>query len=176
MPAEFARVGDLVVDAYRTLGDPAYEPYEAVIRDVAGRVADGVVLVAELESRIVGSVTFAPPGSSMSEGDDPAAATIRLLGVDETARGQGVGEALVRACLDLATAAGLSRVRLGTRPSMHAAHRLYERLGFRRDPVRDFWPTPTIQLLAYVLDIDTGSEQRDAAAGSGQRATQPPST
>ena len=40
---------------------------------------------------------------------------------------------------------------LSTDPRMTAAHRLYERLGFRRLPERDWTPVPGIDLLVYAL-------------------------
>jgi hypothetical protein len=36
---------------------------------------------------------------------------------------------------------------------MTAAHRLYQRLGFERDPDRDWRPDPQILLLGFVLDL-----------------------
>jgi ribosomal protein S18 acetylase RimI-like enzyme len=50
--------------------------------------------------------------------------------VDESARGQGIGEALTHEALRLARAAGARTVDLTSRPSRVAAGRLYERLGF----------------------------------------------
>ena len=50
--------------------------------------------------------------------------------VDEAARGRGVGEALNRAALDRAAAAGARTVDLTSRPSREAANRLYQRIGF----------------------------------------------
>ena len=50
--------------------------------------------------------------------------------VDESVRGRGVGEALNRAALDRAAAAGARTVDLTSRPSRAAANRLYQRLGF----------------------------------------------
>ena len=40
---------------------------------------------------------------------------------------------------------------LSSLSTMHAAHRLYERLGFQRDAARDWSPMPGVELLAYVL-------------------------
>ena len=51
--------------------------------------------------------------------------------VDESARGQGVGEALNREALRLAAQAGARTVDLTSRPSREAANRLYQRLGFK---------------------------------------------
>ena len=52
--------------------------------------------------------------------------------VDESARGQGTGEALVREGIRLAEAAGARAVNLTSRPDRAAANRLYQRLGFER--------------------------------------------
>jgi GNAT superfamily N-acetyltransferase len=53
--------------------------------------------------------------------------------VEAGARGKGVGEALVKASLDVARARGVQVVELqsGKGPNREAAHRLYERLGFQ---------------------------------------------
>ena len=53
--------------------------------------------------------------------------------VDSAARGKGVGEALVKASLDVARSKGVQIVELqsGRGPNRAAAHRLYERLGFK---------------------------------------------
>jgi ribosomal protein S18 acetylase RimI-like enzyme len=50
--------------------------------------------------------------------------------VDDSLRGQGCGEALTRAALELAAAAGSRTVDLTSRPSRAAANRLYQRVGF----------------------------------------------
>lgn len=52
--------------------------------------------------------------------------------VDESARGQGVGEALTRAMLDRAFVLGAVTVDLTSRPDRVAANRLYQRIGFER--------------------------------------------
>jgi ribosomal protein S18 acetylase RimI-like enzyme len=50
--------------------------------------------------------------------------------VAEEARGQGCGEALTRAALEAAAAAGARTVELTSRPSREVANRLYQRVGF----------------------------------------------
>ena len=65
----------------------------------------------------------------------------------------GVGEALVRACVERAEQAGARTLRLSTQPQMAAAHRLYERLGFTRTPDRDWDPEPDVHLLTYELGL-----------------------
>ena len=53
--------------------------------------------------------------------------------VDAGARGRGAGEALVRASIEVARGRGAQVVELqsGRGPNRAAAHRLYERIGFR---------------------------------------------
>jgi GNAT superfamily N-acetyltransferase len=53
--------------------------------------------------------------------------------VDDSARGKGVGEALVKACLDIGRERGaeVAELQSGRGPQRAAAHRLYERMGFK---------------------------------------------
>jgi ribosomal protein S18 acetylase RimI-like enzyme len=50
--------------------------------------------------------------------------------VDESQRGQGTGEALTRAAVELAASRGAVTVDLTSRPSRESANRLYQRVGF----------------------------------------------
>jgi len=62
--------------------------------------------------------------------------------VDESARGQGVGEALVREGMRRANEAGVLMLELTSMPYRQAANRLYRRLGFVRKPTNVYvwWP------------------------------------
>jgi ribosomal protein S18 acetylase RimI-like enzyme len=60
-----------------------------------------------------------------------------MLAVAPAAQRRGVGESLVRACIERARATGRRRIVLHTGDWMTTAHRLYERLGFERDPSLD---------------------------------------
>ncbi len=51
--------------------------------------------------------------------------------VDSQARGQGAGQQLVEAALDLAKHKGVKSIDLTSRPSRAAANRLYQRCGFQ---------------------------------------------
>ena len=64
---------------------------------------------------------------------------VKSMFTGEAARGRGVGAALLRAIEDEARAEGLPCLRLETGNVLHAAHRLYERHGFRaRGPFGDY--------------------------------------
>ena len=149
---EYDAVGELTARVYLDEGYGSPE-YEARLRDVAGRDASAHVLVAALDDRIVGAVTLAPYGSDWAEAAEPGDAVIRMRGVHPEARGSGTGEALVRACLDLARAEGCTRIKLSTEPTMTVAHRLYERLGFVRTPADDWEPVPGVTLLGYRMQL-----------------------
>jgi ribosomal protein S18 acetylase RimI-like enzyme len=62
--------------------------------------------------------------------------------VDNSARGQGVGEALVREGMRRANDAGVLMLELTSMPYRQSANRLYKRLGFVRKPTNVYvwWP------------------------------------
>ena len=93
-PPEYEAAGELTVEAYRTLGDAGDEFYDRDLRDIAGRRDSSEILVAEIGGRVIGCVTFVDGLKTLSEVDDPDAATVRMLGVAAEARGRGVGEAM----------------------------------------------------------------------------------
>jgi ribosomal protein S18 acetylase RimI-like enzyme len=152
-PADFPAIADLTVTVYLT-EQLASEQYAGQLADVAGRAARSDLLVArDDDGRVVGSVALVLDGDfgEITRSDDEAA--FRMLAVSPAVRGRGVGELLVRTCLDRARAAGKRRMVLSTDPRMTAAHRLYERLGFTRLPERDWSPVPGVDLLVYVLEL-----------------------
>ncbi len=59
--------------------------------------------------------------------------------VDESARGRGIGEALVRRLLQLARDRGASGVALTSNPRREAANRLYLRMGFVRRETNSYY-------------------------------------
>ncbi|MFH8799985.1 GNAT family N-acetyltransferase [Streptomyces sp. NPDC017936] len=159
-PTEYAALGDLTARAYLDDGLLDFgggDPYLPVLKDVAGRAAAAEVLVAVRDGALLGGVTLVPDGGPVADIAGPGEAEVRALAVARESRGQGVGEALVRACVDRARAAeGRTAVVLSSRRSMHAAHRLYERLGFVRTPERDWNPVPHLDdltLLTYRLTL-----------------------
>ncbi|GAA3562925.1 GNAT family N-acetyltransferase [Streptomyces osmaniensis] len=159
-PGEFDALGEITADAYLHDGLLDFgegDEYRGELRDVAKRAAAAEVLVAVADGRLLGGVTFVPSGGPMADIARSGEAEIRMLAVDRAGRGRGAGEALVRACVDRARATeGCVRIVLSTQRTMHAAHRIYERLGFVRTPERDWNPIPQlvdITLLTYELTL-----------------------
>lgn len=80
--------------------------------------------IAELDGQIVGSIF-------LMKSDTPSIAKLRLLYVDPSARGHGLGKRLVRTCIERARELGYATVTLWTNDILTAARRIYQAEGFR---------------------------------------------
>jgi GNAT superfamily N-acetyltransferase len=149
---EQERAAALMQAVYVGEGWTAAEPAQRVMKP-EHLSTSGVVLVAEREGELLGAVLFLHAQSPMRQIAQEGEREFRLLAVADTARGQGVGQALVRACVRQAEEADASALVLWTQPRMLAAQRLYERLGFARNPARDVADPRGFTRLVYVLSL-----------------------
>ena len=155
-PAEHAVLGDLTASAYLALGDGgAPNGYDDELRDVASRAALAPVLVAvDDDGTVLGGCTYVPDRSNpMCEHDVDDAASIRMMAVRPEARGRGVGAALTSSCLARARGEGRRGLVLPSSTPMADAQRMYERLGFVRDPSIDWFPGDDVHLHAFRYDL-----------------------
>ncbi|MFD7319909.1 GNAT family N-acetyltransferase [Streptomyces sp. NPDC059875] len=158
-PEEYEALGDLTARAYLDDGHLDFgedDDYLHLLRDVARRVAEAEVLVAvDRAGTVLGGVTFALGDEEWADIAREGEAEFRMLAVAKDARGRGVGEALVRACVEQAREIeGCRRMVLSTQPRMASAHRIYERMGFVRTPERDWKPIPDMDpLLTYSMEL-----------------------
>jgi ribosomal protein S18 acetylase RimI-like enzyme len=149
-PAEADLVGELTERVYRD-GGFGSGAYADVLRD-GSRVRDAIVLVAAADGTITGTVTLALPGTPLAHMCRADEAEVRMLAVDEAARGHGVANLLMAACETLARDQGLAAMILCTETRMLAAQRLYKRRGYLREPARD-WQIRNVHLIAYRLPL-----------------------
>lgn len=144
----------------KALPEESWNLYLADILDLEGRASASELLVAELDGRIVGCVSYYPPGSrasypseSFSEHWPSEWAAFRLLAVDPAARGHGVGRRLTEHCLERARTQGAPTIGLHTIEAMDVARAMYGRMGFERTPRYDFHPSGETVVEAYRLDL-----------------------
>jgi DNA-binding MarR family transcriptional regulator/N-acetylglutamate synthase-like GNAT family acetyltransferase len=103
--------------------------YEALVADILGRFvrefdpAREKAWIAERGGEILGSVLLVKT-------DAPEAGKLRLLYVEPTARGQGLGARLVQLCIEGARRRGYRRLELWTNDVLVSARRIYEAAGF----------------------------------------------
>ena len=134
-----------------------WDGYRQSIVATLAAAAPGTQIVALDDDRVVGAVLLYPAGASMGV---PGGAfvtltrpEVRLLAVAPSARGRGVGAALMNECIHRARTAGATALTLHTTDLMQAAMRLYERLGFERAQELDLEPAPGIIAKGYRLDL-----------------------
>lgn len=163
--SRLAEIGQLTALAYLADGlvDQAH-PYIPQLRDARTRAREASLLAMADgdtgDGTIVGTITVVPPGSSLVEVAQGDEFELRMLAVSPLERGRGIGAHLTQAALDMAVERGARRIVLSTMDSMHAAHRLYERMGFRRREDLDW----------VVVDNPDGSVSRVAAASAPDSA------
>ena len=127
---------------------------EIVRQDLEERLVESVLVGAWIEGRLAGIVNYVGgPRDPYAEFDGADEAGVRGLAVGIGWQRRGVGTALVNHCIERARAEGKARLVLHTTPWMHAAQRLYPRLGFRREPKIDFSPAPGVPLIGFTLDL-----------------------
>jgi ribosomal protein S18 acetylase RimI-like enzyme len=111
------------------------------------------LLVAERDDAVVGVVALlAPeePTRAIALADE---AELARLVVSSTARRQGVGRVLANRCAELAQSEGWPAISLWSRPYQRAGHRLYESLGYQRQPDRDSVDATGFERLVFRMDL-----------------------
>ena len=160
---ELETIRDLTLEAYAEFATrmPAvnWRGLKATVIKTLSEPGNAEVIVAELQSELVGSVLLFPADSD-AYGRQDAEATwpeLRLLAVIPGARGQGIGKLLMEECISRARQAGATALGLHTGDSMVVALPMYERRGFVRVPALDFDVADGELVKAYRLDLETAA-------------------
>jgi predicted N-acetyltransferase YhbS len=166
-PGEREAIGRLTLRAFEEYASvmlpSAWQALHEAVRTSLADDAGVTRIVAERGGRIVGSVALYDPDAA-AYGDLASRAPwpeVRLVAVDPAERGAGVGRALVLECVRRAARAGATTLGLHTSRSMRTAARLYQRLGFVRDPDHDFHPPGAELVEGYVLRLNDPAQHQE---------------
>lgn len=154
-PAEYSEVRRITREAYLHAGHfDADHPYMSVLDEVEHRAENAEVWVAEAAGAVVAAVTVTFAGQPYSEIAMEKELEFRMLAVDPAVQGGGIGRAVVRRIIKHAQSLPAIRaISITSATFMERAHGLYESLGFRRVPDRD-WYVPGGDVLLWVFRLD----------------------
>ncbi len=151
--------GRLLVEVYEPFmrAHEWWPRYQRELADVRVRAGETTVLIAKEGDAVLGTITVdtafrwkATEGASRTP-DSPA--DLRMLAVAQASAGKGVGTALMQAAIAHARVEGWQKIELHTMAAMQTAQRMYDRLGFVRDPARDDYDEDgNLLLLGYRLE------------------------
>ncbi len=114
--------------------DLGFQDFEGEWRALPGEYAPprGALLVAEVGTDAVAMIALRPLAEGVCE--------MKRLFVQPSARGLGIGRALITRVLDEARASGYGEMRLDTLPVMGEAQAIYHAFGFR--DIEPYYQTP----------------------------------
>lgn len=162
--SEIAALYAPALEPYRGSGsDWILDAYLAELMDVRPRFEEAEVLVAEHGGRIRGTIAFYADVRLEGWSNLPAGwAGFRALAVHPRMRGAGIGEALIRHCVQRTRDVGAETLGIHTITLLTDAVRLYGRVGFVRCPefdlrAADIFPSENADEmvgLAFRLDVE----------------------
>jgi GNAT superfamily N-acetyltransferase len=148
-PEEFKSIGQLLVKVYSQLDGfpkPAEQPnyYKLLenVGDLTSKPGTDILVAISPQNKIAGAVVYFSDmknyGSGGTATQEQNTAGFRLLAVDTSTRGHGVGKLLTNACIQKAKDQNLAQMIIHTTNAMKTAWQMYENIGFKRSPDLDF--------------------------------------
>lgn len=148
-PEEFLAIGQLMVRVYASLEgfpkpdeQPKYYELLANVGNLTQKTETEILVAISPDQTIAGAVVYFGDmqyyGSGGTATLEKKAVGFRLLAVNESARGKGLGKLLTLACLEKAKNQQQSQVIIHTTNAMKPAWKMYETIGFKRSEDLDF--------------------------------------
>lgn len=146
---EFSMLGKLMVRVYSQLDgfpspkeQPNYYNMLANIGDFTKKPKVKLLIAISQNGNIGGGVVYfgdmAYYGSGGTATKEKNAAGFRLLAVDPSIRGKGLGKLLSNACISLAKKEKQEQLIIHSTKAMQIAWHMYEKMGFKRSEDLDF--------------------------------------
>ena len=148
-PSEFAETGKLMVTVYSQLEgfpketeQPNYYKMLTNIGELTAKPGTELLVAVSPEGKIAGAVVYFSDmkyyGSGGTATDEQNACGFRLLAVDVSARGHGIGKLLTTECIKKAKEKQVKQMIIHSTMAMQTAWKMYEKLGFKRSGDLDF--------------------------------------
>ena len=148
-PEEFSEIGKIMVEVYSQLDgfpkqdeQPEYYKMLANIGEFTKKPKTCLIVAVADDGKIGGALVYFDDmqyyGSGGTATQEKNAAGFRLLAVDPSARGQGLGKLLTLECIKRAKDSKQKQVVIHTTRAMQTAWKMYENLGFKRSEDLDF--------------------------------------
>ena len=135
-PEDAAEIARVLLEAFTVIREhytsEAFEVVTPKAEVIEGRFAEGPMWAAEVDGRVVGTVSLTT---------EPEGLYVRSMAVSPTAQKLGIGRLLLDALHEHATGTGLTRIFLYTLPFQSGARAMYEKHGYLRvrDTTADEW-------------------------------------
>lgn len=148
-PKEFNKIGDLMVGVYAKLDgfpskieQPKYYKMLANIGALTEKSAVKLLIAVSSNGKIGGGVVYFGDmkhyGSGGTATLEKNAGGFRLLAVDPSLRGKGIGKMLTQACIQIAKNNKQEQLIIHSTKAMQIAWKMYENMGFTRSKDLDF--------------------------------------
>jgi len=158
---DFDAIADLNVAAFaqfeRSLDPTSWQDMLKNLRNVDERARTTEFFVCRDGGEIVGSVGYCSAGNSNPNIFSAEMASVVLLVVHPQHRGNGLGKALMAACIARARQDNAGAIGLFTSELMQPAHHVYRKLGFQLES--ELPPRYGIRYFRFVLPLSQGTEE-----------------
>jgi GNAT superfamily N-acetyltransferase len=142
---ESQAIADLIYDSfvgYKSLYTKnGFTATTVSVQEIEKRIYRKIIWIAVCNELVAGTISLFPGTEEI---------LIKSVAVTPTARGKGIGTAMMKYAQDIAEKSGAKYLRLTTTEFLHEAVRLYERFGFEECGYDDLYGTKLIRMKKYI--------------------------